>query len=138
MTPTQKLFTRFNAWLIRVSGGRIGGQLGAQSVLLLQTVGRKSGQPRTTPVSFYRDGGNYLIVASNWGAEHMPDWYYNLQAQPKATIQVYGQQISVTSHLATGAEYARLWQLVTSKNNQFVEYQKSTQRQIPVVILTPN
>lgn len=137
MNPFAKIFTRVNAWLVRATGGRVGAQLGAQSVLLLQTVGRKSGKVRTTPISYYRDGANYLVVASNWGMETMPDWYHNLQAQPKATIEVKGKAIAVTARTATGAEYARLWQLVTSQNQQFVDYQKSTQRQIPVVTLTP-
>lgn len=137
MNAPQKMFTRFNAFLVRVTGGRLGTKLGAQSVLLLQTVGRKTGKPRTTPVSYYRDGENYLVVASNWGADTQAAWYYNLLSHPQATIQIKDKVISVTARIATDEERPRLWQLVTSQNSQFLDYEKSTNRQIPVIILTP-
>jgi deazaflavin-dependent oxidoreductase (nitroreductase family) len=138
MNPLKKIFTRFNAFLVRGTGGRLGTKLGTQSVLLLQTMGRKTGKPRTTPVSYYRDGENYLVVASNWGADTQAAWYYNLVSQPQATIQIKDKVISVTARVATDEERPRLWKLVTSQNSQFLDYEKSTKRQIPVVILTPN
>ncbi len=138
MNPFIKIFTRFNAFLIRVTGRRLGGQMGVQSVLLLQTVGRKSGKTRTTPISYYRDGECYVVVGSNWGADTQAAWYYNLLDHPQVTIQVKEKIIPVTARPATNEERSRLWQLVTSQNSQFLSYQKSTSRQIPVVILTPN
>jgi len=138
MNPFIKIFTRFNAFLIRATGGKLGAKMGVQSVLLLQTVGRKSGKTRTTPISYYRDGERYLVVASNWGADTQAAWYYNLLDHPQATIQVKDKVISVTARPATDEERSRLWPLVTRQNSQFLSYQKSTSRQIPVVILTPN
>ena len=132
-----KLFTRFNAFLLRATRGRLGGQLGAQSILLLTTTGRRSGQPRATPLSYYRDGTRYLVVASNWGKDSPPEWLLNLQRQPAASIDVRGQRWPVDGRPAAGDEQARLWALVTARNPQFTHYQQGTARSIPVVILTP-
>jgi deazaflavin-dependent oxidoreductase (nitroreductase family) len=132
-----KLFTRLNAYLVRATGGRLGGRLGGQSILVLTAAGRHSGQPRTAPLSYYRDGTRYLLVASNWGKPGHPDWLLNLRRQPRATILVNGQSVSVLASEAKGDEYARLWQLVTRHNGQYLAYQKKTARQIPVVILAP-
>ncbi len=137
MNPLIKLFTRVNAALVQATGGRLGGQLGPQSVLLLQTVGRKSGKTRVSPLSYYRDGDNYLVVASNWGTEHEPDWLLNLNQRPQAGIQVKNQTFAVTARRATAEEQPRLWELVTRRNPQFLDYQKSITRRIPVIILTP-
>ena len=132
-----KRFTRFNAFLLRATGGRLGGQLGRQSILILTTTGRRSGQPRETPLSYYRDGTRYLVVASNWGKDFAPDWLLNLQKQPRGAILVNGRRVLVTGQPAQGDEQARLWKLVTERNTQFLAYQKQTTRQIPVVVLTP-
>ncbi len=132
-----KLFTRLNAYLVRATGGRLGGRLGAQSILVLTAAGRHSGQPRTAPLSYYRDGTRYLVVASNWGKPGYPNWLLNVRRQPRATILVNGQSVSVLASEATGDEYARLWELVTRQNGQYLAYQKKTARQIPVVILAP-
>ena len=76
-----KLFTRFNAFIVRLTAGRLGGRMGGQAILLLSTTGRRSGQPRETPLSYYRDGTCYLVVASNWGQAQYPAWFLNLQRQ---------------------------------------------------------
>jgi deazaflavin-dependent oxidoreductase (nitroreductase family) len=133
-----KLFTRFNAFLVRLTGGRVGGQLGNQSILLLTTTGRRSGQPRATPLSYYRDGTAYIVVASNWGKPSHPDWLLNLVRQPRASIQLKGQTLLITARQAEGDEYQRLWQLVTARNSQYLKYQKKAARRIPVVILIPS
>jgi deazaflavin-dependent oxidoreductase (nitroreductase family) len=111
--------------------------MGKQSVLLLHTIGRKSGQPRATPLSYYRDGKNYLIVASNWGKEAPPNWLNNLMQQPRVSIQVKNTTLQVEAHQAEGQEYQRLWALVTGQNSQYLEYQKMVSHPIPIVILTP-
>src|SRR5438105_2456524 len=108
-----KLFTRFNAFLLRATGGRLGGQLGRQSILILTTTGRRSGQPRETPLSYYRDGTRYLVVASNWGRDQPPDWLLNLEKQPRGAVQVNGRRLSVEGRPAEGDEQTRLWKLVT-------------------------
>jgi deazaflavin-dependent oxidoreductase (nitroreductase family) len=132
-----KLFTRLNAFLVRATGGRVGGRMGGQSILVLTTAGRRSGQPRAVPLSYYRDGTRYLVVASNWGKPGQPDWLLNLRQQPRAAVLVQGQTVSVQASEASGDEYARLWPLVTRQNSQYLAYQRQTPRQIAVVILTP-
>lgn len=137
MSALINIFVAINAFLIRLTGGRLGGRLGSQTVLLLHTTGRKSGKAYNTPISYYRDGNNYLVVASNWGKESHPAWYFNLKHQPHATIQVGAADIPVEAHDAEGSDYERLWKLVTGLNSQFVQYQKGLTRRIPIVILTP-
>ncbi len=133
----RRLLTRLNAFLLRVTGGRLGGQLGSQSILILSTTGRRSGRPRATPLAYYRDGTSYIVVASNWGKDTHPNWLLNLQRQPRGSIQVGGQSLPVTGRRAEGDEYSRLWKLVTQRNPQYLEDQKQTSRRIPVVVLTP-
>ncbi len=137
MNALINIFVAINAFLIRLTGGRLGGRLGDQTVLLLNTTGRKSGKAYNTPISYYRDGNNYLVVASNWGKESHPAWYFNLKHQPRAIIQIGAAKISVEAHDAEGDDYERLWKLVTGLNSQFVQYQKGLVRRIPIVILTP-
>ena len=137
MSVFTKAFTTFNIALYRISRGRLGSQLGAQSVLLLHSVGRKSGKAYTTPVTYFRDGNDYLLVASNWGGETNPDWYRNILHQKRTTIQVKDRTVSVDAHLVEGEEYDRLWTLVTRQNAQYLQYQQKTARRIPIVRLTP-
>ncbi|MEJ2707466.1 MAG: nitroreductase family deazaflavin-dependent oxidoreductase [Anaerolineales bacterium] len=127
----------FNVLLYRLSGGRLGSRMAGQSVLLLHTTGRKSGKSYLTPLNYYRDGDHYILVASNWGKDHHPDWFYNLTAQDTAVIQVKDRSLPVRARLAEGEEYQRLWRYVTDKNDFYVRYQEKTDRKIPLVILTP-
>ncbi len=125
-----------NIFLYRLTGGALGGKMSGQSVLLLDTVGRKTGRKHTIPINYYRDGANYVIVASNWGQNQNPAWYYNLINQPLATIQVRNRRLRVRARTANDQEYDRLWQSVTGQNAFYVRYQKQTWRKIPLVILT--
>jgi deazaflavin-dependent oxidoreductase (nitroreductase family) len=131
-----KLFTRLHLFIYRLTRGYLGNRVGRQSVLLLHTVGRRTGKHRTTTLSYYRDGKAYLVVASNWGEETDPDWYHNLMKNPCTTIQVKDKLLQVEASLPQREEYGRLWQLVTQKNDQYIKYQKGIKRQIPIVILT--
>ncbi len=133
----EKFFTSVNVFIFRTSRGHLGNRMGRQSVLLLNTIGRKSGKRHTTTLSYYRDGSNYLVVASNWGKENHPGWYYNLVQQPSTTIQVGPEIILVEARPAQAEEYQRLWELVTSQNDQYIHYQAGLKRKIPIVILTP-
>lgn len=126
-----------NVFLYRLTDGALGSRMSGQSVLLLQTVGRRSGVPRTTPVNYYRDGERYVLVASNWGKDSHPAWYLNLMKQGAATVQVKSQVLRVRALPAEGGEYQRLWRYVSGQNDFYVRYQQQTQRQIPLVILTP-
>ena len=129
-----KWFMTINAFLIKISNGKIGGKLGTQTILILHTTGRKSGQPRSIPIAYFFHEGKYLIVESNWGKNIHADWYFNLQKQPQASIEVNGRMIKVNANVAEGKEYARLWEYVTKKHAPYLEYQKMTERKIPIVV----
>jgi len=126
------VYQKTNGWI----GHRT---LGVPS-LLLHTVGAKTGTARTTSLSYARDGGNYLIVASKGGYPKAPGWYHNLKANPSVEINVGPKRFGVTAKpvLPDDPDYARLWQIVNKNNsNRYVAYQKKTSRPIPVVILKP-
>ncbi len=127
-----------NVFLYRLTNGALGGRMGGQSVLLLRTVGRKSGREYTTPVNYYRDGEHYVLVASNWGKDSQPAWYLNLMRAGSAEIQIKSLLVKVSARRAEGDEYERLWRYVTSKNNFYPHYQQQTRRKIPIVILAPS
>ena len=132
-----KWFMAINAFLIKISKGRIGGQLGTQTILILHTVGRKSGLPRSIPIAYFFYEGKYLIVESNWGKNNHADWYFNLQKQPQTTLEVKGQTIKVKASFAEGEEYTRLWEYLTKKHPPYLDYQKMTQRKIPIAVFEP-
>ena len=132
-----KLFMDFNAFLIRATNGRIGGRLGKQTILLLETIGRKSGKPRTIPIAYFFHEGKYLIVESNWGKDKHAIWYLNLKKNPRATLIVKGQRIPVEAHEAQGEEFACLWKFVTERHPPYLEYQKMTSRKIPIMVFEP-
>jgi deazaflavin-dependent oxidoreductase (nitroreductase family) len=132
-----RIFMAANAFLIRTTSGRIGSKLGTQTILLLETIGRKSGQPRVIPIAYFLHGGKYLIVESNWGKDKHADWYLNLQKQPRAVLQVNGKRITVEAHDAQGDEYARLWKFATKRHPPYLRYQEMTKRRIPIIVFQP-
>lgn len=132
------LVSRIHVVLYRVSGGRLGGRFAKGSpVLLLTTTGRKSGKERTTPLLYVADSGRYVIVASVGGAPKHPAWYLNLRADPAASIQLGSRTVAVTAATASPEERTRLWSLATQMYAGYDGYQAKTDREIPVVILTP-
>ena len=129
-----KLFMDFNAFLIRISRGRVGSKLGSQTVLLLETTGRKTGQLREIPIAYFFHEGKYLIVASNWGKDKHANWYLNLLKNPHAKLTVNGKVIQVIARNTQGEEYARLWDWATKQHPPYLDYQKMTSRHIPIVV----
>ena len=121
-----KWFMAINAFLLRISHGRIGSKLGTQTILLLHTIGRKSGQDRTIPIAYFDYKDHYLIVASNWGKERQADWYLNLKQHPQAKLEVKGKVLSVTAREAHGEEYDQLWKFATEHHPPYLDYQKMT------------
>jgi deazaflavin-dependent oxidoreductase (nitroreductase family) len=121
----------------RETDGQVGYLWNDVPTLLLTTTGRRSGEPRTTPLIFARDGDDYLIVASMGGMPRHPWWYENLRANPEAEIQVKADHIAVTARTAGPDEKPRLWQIVRDLWPNYDEYQSRTDREIPVVVLTP-
>lgn len=137
MHDWKNFFTSIHVAIYRLTGGFLGGKLGKQSILLLHSVGARTGRKRITTLSYFRQDKNFLVVASNWGKSKHPGWYHNLLANPRTTIQVKAKTIEVLARPAQADEYPRLWQLVTSQNDQYVRYQHGLNRHIPIVILTP-
>jgi deazaflavin-dependent oxidoreductase (nitroreductase family) len=121
----------------RETDGEVGYLWNGVPTLLLTTTGRKTGQPRTTPLIFNRDGDDYLVVASMGGAPSHPNWYLNLTARPDAEIQVHAEHLPVTAHTAAPDEKARLWAIVAEQWPNYDVYQSRTTREIPVVVLNP-
>ena len=106
-------------------------------MLLLNTIGRKTGQPRTTPLLYLQDEDDLVIVASYGGAPSHPVWWLNLQAKPEAEVEVGRKKLRVVARQADAAERERLWPLLVAMFGEYAEYQKKTIREIPVVILHP-
>jgi deazaflavin-dependent oxidoreductase (nitroreductase family) len=119
----------------QATDGREGGTWRGAPALLITTRGRKSGQPRTTPLVFTRDGDHIILIASKGGAPEHPDWYQNLLAHPEAQIQIMGDKFKARARTATPQEKPRLWKMMTSFRPSYDDYQAKTDRDIPVVIL---
>ena len=137
-----KAVFKAHAQLYEASDGRIGKWIGpmalGQSTLLLSVTGRKSGLTRTTPLVYFEDGDNYVVVGSDGAARRDPQWWKNLQQNPLATIRVGRDKFPVKASLATGEERDRLWQIGTRMLPAWAEYQTRTERSLPVVVLTPD
>lgn len=123
-----------NAKLIAEFRERGGAEEG-RPLLLLTTIGRRTGEPRTTPMMFIPDGDRLLVIASNAGAEHDPDWYRNLVEQPAVTVEVTGDTYPATAVVPRGEERDQLFAGVVEKYPFFADHQAKVTRPIPVVVL---
>jgi deazaflavin-dependent oxidoreductase (nitroreductase family) len=133
---------RIMSWLnvvaYRLSGGGIGGTfLRGAPVLLLTTIGRRSGEPRTVPLLYLRDGENVVIVGSKGGMSRHPLWFRNLEANPEVEIQIGKEKQRMTARRAAEREKSALWPRLLEMYRDFADYQARTDRNIPVVILEP-
>ena len=113
------------------------GDFAGASLLLLNTTGAKSGEPRTNPVAYSKVGNDYVIIASKGGAPEDPQWFRNLVAHPDVTIEVGTETIPVRARVAEGDERARLYNAHAELMPKFAAYATSTTREIPVVVLEP-
>jgi deazaflavin-dependent oxidoreductase (nitroreductase family) len=129
-----RFFTGMHAKLYKLTGGRFFGGGDKGSILVLAHKGARSGKLRDTPLMYFRDAGNYLIVASAGGDPRNPGWYHNLMANPGTTINVNGETVPVHARDA-GSERDRLWQMIVATKAQFGAYETKTDRTIPVVVL---
>jgi deazaflavin-dependent oxidoreductase (nitroreductase family) len=130
----------FNAQVIdefRANEGRVGGTLEGTPLVLLHHTGAKSRASRLTPVGYLRDDDRYVVYASNGGAPSDPGWVRNLEAQPRTTIEVGRDTISVFAHVAAGEERERLFAIGAERFPQLAEYARKAGRVIPVIVLTP-
>jgi len=131
----QRLLTGIHTLVYRLSGGRLGGRLVDMPVLLLNTVGQRSGRLRVTPLTYYPDDGRYVLVASNGGTAGSPGWYHNLLASPRALVQVGARVFDARAERVDATERARLWPLVTQMYPGYRDYQARTDRELPLVAL---
>jgi deazaflavin-dependent oxidoreductase (nitroreductase family) len=119
----------------RETGGEEGYSWNGVKTLILTTTGRRSGAPHSRALIFGQDGDRYLVVASKGGAPHHPDWYLNLRDDPEVQVQVKADRFRARARTAQGAERERLWRLMAGIWPAYDQYQRKTDRLIPVVIL---
>ena len=105
------------------------------TVLILTTTGRRSGQERSTPLIYGTNGDDYLVVASKGGAKQHPGWYLNLSEHPQVTVQVRGDRFAARARTASAEEKPQLWATMVGQWPAYADYQKTTSREIPVVVL---
>ena len=129
------LFGQEHVQKYRETGGEEGHDWRGTHTLLLTTTGRRSGEPRTTPLIYGRHGDAYLVVASKGGADAPPAWYVNLQADPEVEVQVKDERFKARARAATPDEKQTMWATMTSEWPAYDEYQQKTSREIPVVVL---
>ena len=132
-----KLGSSVHAGVYRATGGKLFGRMGTSPILLLNTVGRKSGKKRATPLLYVVDGENFVIIASKGGTPTHPAWYLNLKANPDVTIEVGDRKVRVRAEEVDGEVKARLWQKMTDMYPTYNDYQTKTKREIPLLVLHP-
>jgi F420H(2)-dependent quinone reductase len=137
MKPLMSAFIALNVWLYRLSGGRVMGKMGKAPILLLTTIGRKSGQKRSVPLLYLEDIGRFVIVASLGGAPKHPAWFLNLEANPMVELQVGSRRCSGSARRASAEEKAQFWPRLVAIYPAYADYQTRTTRDIPLVIVTP-
>ena len=121
----------------RLTGGKIGARIVNLPVLLLTTTGRKSGRPRTQPLTYARTAAGYAVIASKGGAAEHPLWYLNLRANPLAEVTVRRETQKVRAREAEGEERERLWRQLADVFSGYDKYAQKTSRRIPVIVLEP-
>jgi deazaflavin-dependent oxidoreductase (nitroreductase family) len=119
----------------RAHGGKVGGRFEGRPLLLLHSVGAKTGKTRVNPLAYQDLGGRYAVFASKGGAPTNPDWYHNLVANPRASVEVGTDTFNVIARVAKGQERERIWTAQKERMPGFADYERKTKRQIPVVIL---
>jgi deazaflavin-dependent oxidoreductase (nitroreductase family) len=128
---------KLNVPVYRLTRGRLMGTVGRAPVLLLTSIGRRSGQPRTAPVLYLADGDRVVVIGSNAGNTRAPAWAHNLRANPDARIQIRGERRQVRARLADGEERAELWRKMNHEYAGFDDYDERTARDIGVFVLDP-
>ncbi len=132
-----KVVSAVHVFVYRLTGGRFGGRMVGAPVLLLETVGRKSGKYRTTPLMYLPDGETMVLVASKGGADTHPHWWLNLRRMPETQVRVGNKTMRVKVEEASAEERARLWPMATAMFSGYAQYQQKTTREIPLTILRP-
>lgn len=141
MANVQRMMMRaggaLNTRLYRASGGRLMGKVRGVPVLLLTVAGRKTGADHTTAVSYFEDGGSFVVTGSAGGGKSEPQWFRNLRHADRAVIEVRTRRTEVTVAIAGPEEHAILWEKLMAHAPFFANYQKKVEREIPMAVLTP-
>ncbi len=137
MSVAIKAMSTMNRGIYRLTGGRLGGRIGQAPILLLTTVGRKSGKSRTSPLLYLTDGDDLVVVASYGGNPTHPTWFVNLEANPEVEVEVGRERSRWRARIASGEERERLWARLVEMYPAYARYAERTARTIPVVILEP-
>jgi deazaflavin-dependent oxidoreductase (nitroreductase family) len=132
-----KRMNALNNAVYRASGGRLLGSFDGNPVVLLHHVGRRSGEHRVAPLIYLADGEDLVVVGSMGGTPKDPAWVHNLRAQPETEVEIGRERRPVTARIADAEERARLWPQLVEHYPGFGKYQARTEREIPVVILSP-
>jgi deazaflavin-dependent oxidoreductase (nitroreductase family) len=120
----------------RTNDGKVGGYFAGANLLLLHTIGAKSGQPRTNPVVYVTDGDRLVVIASKGGGDSNPDWYYNLLANPTVTVELGTEQFQARATAVTEEpERSRLYAKMVEHRPGFADYEQKTSRKIPAIVL---
>ena len=130
-----RLMGRSHLVVYRLSRGRLLGRVAGMPVLLLTTTGRRSGRPRTAPLTYFEHGAELVLIASNGGEDKPPAWWLNLREQPRAVVTIGTHSEQVTARAATVQEREQLWPVITSTFGGYASYARRTTRPIPVMLL---
>jgi deazaflavin-dependent oxidoreductase (nitroreductase family) len=122
----------------RANNGKVGGFFKDKDLLLLHTTGAKSGLARLKPLVYMQYGERLVVIASNGGARSNPDWYYNLLSNPEVCIEVGSERFPARAEKAQDPERNALYSMMAEKYPFFADYQRNTERIIPVIVITPN
>jgi F420H(2)-dependent quinone reductase len=134
-SPVVELFWRVHKHLYRWSGGRIGARMANLPVLLLETVGRRSGTPRLNALTYLPWGDACVVIASLLGEPRHPAWYHNLRARPEVFVQVGAERFAARAREAEGDEREKIWDALVVQSPDYAVYRSKTDRRIPLVVL---
>ena len=136
--PVLNRLMKLHAVAYRATNGRIGHRIpGAPKMLLLDHVGAKSGRKRTSPLVYALDGDNVILIASKGGHPRNPAWFHNLMANPETAVQIGRERRQVRARKATAEERPRLWDAAVKVYRGYKQYQRRTDREIPLIVLEP-
>ena len=121
----------------RANEGKVGGHFEGKTLLILHTIGARTGKERVKPVAYVRDGERYAVIASKGGAPTNPDWYHNILAHPRLTVEIGTESFQVDANAAEKPEQTRLYNKMVERLPGFNDYRRKTERVILVIELTP-
>lgn len=136
--PIIRVMAAVNTWIFRMSGGRVGAKwTHGEPMLLLTTIGRKSGKPRTVPLVYMSDGERLIVVASRAGMSTDPQWVANVEAHPEVEIEIGAGKRTMRARRGSSEEKAHYWPALCRMNSDYADYQSRTTRDIPILVIEP-